>query len=166
MEQEWKQKQEKDQDSLKASLTLQVTRAQQQYQQEAQQRATLQVSLERLKEDHSRSVDDLKKQHRQEIAKLDSEWQEQREELLEMIQRDCNAAFEQHYRKLPSAPTPSRRQSPLRPSSMPARPAQRIFAPSPLQRRSMEHDVAQLISPAYSDMDTVLRETEEMIQSL
>ena len=107
----------------------------------------------------------LKEHYESQQEKLRRQWEEERDTLLSVIQKDCNAAFES--RRKTGQPSAAPR---LSPSSLESIPSFKSFPAMAVTvgRVSEETTVPKpLISPAsYSDIDSVLNETEALIQSI
>lgn len=107
----------------------------------------------------------LKEHYESQQEKLRRQWEEERDTLLSVIQKDCNAAFET--RRKTGQPSAAPR---LSPSSLESISSFKSFPAMAVTvgRVSEETTVPKpLISPAsYSDIDSVLNETEALIQSI
>jgi hypothetical protein len=171
MQKEYLRSQEDADEALQSAL-VKVTEASQEYEKEAARRASTQRALESLKSQSDNDKQKLQERYEGELEKYRLQWEEERETLLSVIQDDCNSAFESRRRNYggtrPTTST-SQRLSPTSTlgSSFPPtltvntgrqdRHSSALLSPS---------ESAQLISPGHSDIESVLKETEDLIQSI
>lgn len=114
--------------------------------------------------------DRLRAQHAADLDAKRKEWEVERDTLLTIIQKDCNMAFEQHRRQRqnPSLTPKYTNQSRDSPIAVDVELYQSKKSPLTIDT-SLEPSFgngANLVSPAYSEIDNVLRETEDLIQSI
>lgn len=157
--------QEAADDSLQAALSK-ISNITQQYEREVNKRASLEMSINQLHHERDQERDQMQSRHAEEISKRRAEWETERETLLTLIQRECNSAFEQHRRRQPYISSPPR-SSPNGVDTAQFLSSGRKLTVQTSNDAAFETPVStNLISPAYSDIDDVLRETEDLIQSI
>ena len=167
--------QETADESMHAALTK-ISNITQQYEREVSKRASLEMSINHMNHERDQERDQLQARHSEDLAKRRAEWEMERDTLLTLIQRDCNSAFEQHWRQQPYTTSSPLRSSPKGVDATTAT-TQHFFSSGQnltVQTTSPETAAgdfetpvsANLVSPSYSDIDDVLRETEDLIQSI
>lgn len=171
MQQEYLRNQEDADEALRAAL-VKVAEASQEYEKEASRRALTQKALDSLSNQLEREKQELREQYEAEFEKFRLQWEEERETLLSIVQKDCNSAFDSHRRSYAGARTTSSASQRLSPTST----LQSFFPPTltvnvgrggrPASSLLSPSESAQLISPAHSDIESVLKETEDLIQSI
>lgn len=196
MKQEFENNQEAADDNLRSALSKLAT-ASQNSERESASRKSLERSIEQLRTQHDYDKRQLQARYTQDIDNRRHEWNEERETLLAMIQKDCNSAIERHrYSKKSTAVTQKNGLPTGKPPSSPFR-ATRLKSTTPISKineddfyltvetalsgsaggGSSSSEASQLespsprsrsnrVSPVYSDIDTVLRETEDLIESI
>ena len=146
----------------------------QQYDREVNRRASLEMSIHQLNHYMEQERQEMESRHVEELAKRRDEWEMERDTLLTVIQNDCHSAFEEHWRSR-SVGSPHHAPTPSRPSSKGVQ--EEIHYSSGKKKLTVDthRDVDlgsssqsgfNVVSPAYSDIDNVLRETEDLIQSI
>lgn len=108
----------------------------------------------------------LKEQYESQQEKLRLQWEEERDTLLAVIQKDCNLAFENHRKRSNNAGGggPPR----LRSNTLESVDSFKSFPAMTVNVGRLSEEVSMtkpLISPS-SDIDSVLNETEALIQSI
>lgn len=162
--------QETSDESLQAALNK-IATVTQHCEREINRRASVEESLQKLQLEMEEERKDLQARHTQEIAKRREEWEGERDTLLTMIQQDCNSAFDQQ-RRLPTARsmTPGRWSPPptARSSSTAGSTPQFFGAPTVdiAQTQQPKDPGTPIVSPTFSTIDDVLKETEDLIQSI
>ena len=163
-------------ESLKAALSKAASTSQQ-FDMEVVRREALERSMDLLKEQVEQEKKDWVFRYKEDLEKRRMEWEFERDTLLTMIQKDCNAAFESR-KSINSAP----RSSPARPSPLRAglkASAEKdtgylshltvetgVLGPPSTIRMSPARSATVISPSAFSDIDSVLRETEDLIQSI
>jgi hypothetical protein len=171
MQKEYLRSQEDADEALRSAL-VKVAEASQEYEKEATRRASAQRALESLNSQSDNEKQKLQERYEGELEKYRLQWEEERETLLSVVQNDCNSAFESRRGKYGGTrPTTSASQR-LSPTST----LQSFFPPTltvdvgrqgrPSSSLLSPSESAQLISPAHSDIESVLKETEDLIQSI
>jgi hypothetical protein len=155
--------QESAEDSLQAALSK-ISNITQQYEREVNKRSSLEMSINQFHHERDQERDQMQSRHAAEVAKRRAEWETERDTLLTLIQRDCNSAFD-HHRRQPYISSP--------PRSSPKGVDINFVSSGKKLTMQTSHDAGfdapgstNLVSPAYSDIDDVLRETEDLIQSI
>jgi hypothetical protein len=158
--------QEAADDSLQAALSK-ISNITQQYEREANKRASLEMSINQLNHERDHERDHMQSRHTEEIAKRRADWETERDTLLTLIQRDCNSAFEEH-RRQPHVSSSPRRSSPKGVDTNNFVSSGKKLTVQTSHGAGFETpgSTTNLVSPAYSDIDDVLRETEDLIQSI
>ncbi len=168
IQKEFIRNQESTDESLQAALSK-ISNISQQYEREANRRASLELSIKQLNHDVEQERERIRSRYLEDLEKRRREWVMERDTLLTIIQKDCNMAFEQHWRQPQHSSRTPKYMSPSRPSPTAV---DEDFFPSkqPLTIDTASEPTfgtgANLISPVYSDIDDVLRETETLIQSM
>eukprot|EP00980_Cylindrotheca_fusiformis_P017908 scaffold5682_cov140-Cylindrotheca_fusiformis.AAC.19 len=169
MQQEFLRSQEDADEALRAAL-VKVAEASQEYEKEASLRVSAQKALDSLNQQLDSEKQNLQEHYESELEKYRLQWEDERETLLSMIQKECNTAFDSHRRGsnggARATHSASQRLSPT--STL------HSFFPPTLTvnvgrqgRVSSPSESAQLISPSHSsDIESVLKETENLIQSI
>lgn len=161
--------QEATDESLQVALSK-ISNITQQYEREASRRASLEFNIKQLNLDMEQERERLQSSHMEDLEKKRREWELERDTLLTIIQKDCNLAFEQHWRQPNHSSRTPKYTSPSHTSSAPTINTDFFPSKQPLTiDTTLEPDFesgANLVSPAYSDIDDVLRETEDLIQSI
>lgn len=187
MQQEFMRGQEAADESLRAALSK-VASTTQQFEREAIRREKLERTVDKVNQQADRERKELQARHLEELEKRKAGWEMERDTLLTMIQKDCNSTFERH-KKRPTTTGTKKKVEPIPLSTSTE------YGPTSIMdddndyfstaRLSVDtgHNVdddplegfisstknkksPSLISPAYSDIDSVLRETEDLIQSI
>jgi hypothetical protein len=181
MQQEYVRSQEASDDSLRAALSK-LASTSQQNERELASRKSLERSMEQLQTQLEHEKRQLQARYSQDLEKRRHEWETERETLLALIQKDCSSAVERHRRgrisSTKSSKTPSQLASPFRATKQPNNnnnnnddffltvETELGADSSPSSHLSPSPRSTTVISPVYSDIDTVLRETEDLIQSI
>jgi hypothetical protein len=180
MQQEYLRSQEDADEALRAAL-VKVSQASQEYERELQRRESLQHKLNKAHREHSQEKDQWTRQYQQELLEKQHQWQTERDALVQELQNDCNTAFENRKREPPQNTGNKAYASRVRQQVRPSSPTFTIesFFPRELtvntataeasgtSRLSPDSQTsAQLISPAHSDIESVLKETEDLISSI
>jgi hypothetical protein len=160
MQQEFLRGQEEADDSLCAALSK-VASTTQQCEREVARRETLERSLDQLNHQLDHEKQQLLARHAEELANRRAEWEMERDTLLTVIQKDCHASFERH-RSSTSSPTAVAEDFKYF-SKLTVDTGRPDVSPS---RMSPSRQTPSLFSPAFSDIDSVLRETEDLIESI
>jgi hypothetical protein len=170
-------------ESLRAAMSK-LTEIIQQHEKETARRKALERTMEHLQFEFEDEKKRLATRSALELRKRRAEWEEERSSLLTIIQRECNSVFErkknnfahdqQHQRTVPS-----RAEGDIGVSNLPPLVVDTARGdllgdlpgkdPSPLNVVGLARSTtstARLISPTFSDFDSVLRETEELVQGL
>lgn len=158
MEKELGRRQEAADESICAAKSK-VTSTTQQCEFEVARRESLERSLKQLNRQAEQEKKELIIRHEEELEKRRMNWEMEKETMLTVIQSDCNSAFD-HRRGNIARQSPSR--SPTTVDS-------EYFSKMTVDTSRSEPSPARsatMISPAYSDIDSVLRETEDLIQSI
>ena len=144
---------------------------------EVSHRAGMELQYAQLKHQLEDQRRELQEKYAIELQAQKKEWDFERETLLTMIQRDCNTAFENHRRTTPSSNHSS--------SALPESPRGVDFdflptssseptltvetgakSASTFWMKTSSSDVNVISPMMYSEIDEVLRETEELIRSI
>jgi DNA anti-recombination protein RmuC len=158
--------QEAADESLEAALTKTAT-SKHHCEREVARREALERSVDQLNCEFEQEKTQLQARYAEDLEKRRSAWEMERDTLLTVIQKDCNSAFEQR-RSSFSRSSPPR---PPRPSPTSVNDSEyfsklTVETTSHSDAASSSRASPSLISPAYSDIDSVLRETEDLIQSI
>lgn len=160
--------QERMDESLQAAVSK-IAQTTQQYEREASRRASLETTIQKLSREMEEERDRLRTRQAEELETKRREWEVERDTLLTIIQKDCNLAFEQHRRQRQSPSRTPKYSSPARESPIAVDvelyPSKKPLTIDTTLEPSYGNGV-NLISPAYSEIDDVLRETEDLIQSI
>lgn len=167
--------QQHEADEALQKALAQISDKTQQYEREVSHRASTELKVAQLKNQLDYQRRDLQDKYAKEIETLRENWKIERDTLLIMIQRDCNTAFEHHRR----GGTPQQRhQQQYSHEESPHSVDHEFFSvvsegkltvdtTVPSKDYILDHPVhTNLVSPAYSEIDEVLRETENLIQSI
>jgi hypothetical protein len=169
-------------ESLRAAMSK-LTEIIQQHEKETARRKALERTMEHLQFEFEDEKKRLATRSAVELRKRRAEWEEERSSLLTIIQRECNSVFErkknnfahdQQQRSMSSREEGDIGASSVAPLLVDTSRGDSLGDlpgkdPSPLNvvgsARSTT-STARLISPTFSDFDSVLRETEELVQGL
>jgi hypothetical protein len=151
-------------ESIRAALSK-VTSTTQQCEREVTRREALERSVDELNHRTEQDKKQLLARHGEEREKRRMEWEMERDTLLTVIQTDCNSAFERRRSNI-ARPSPSRPSPTTVDSDFFSKMTVDTSRPEPSPSRIVPAWTPSLISPAYSDIDSVLRETEDLIQSI
>lgn len=150
----------------------------QQHERETARRYALERTNRQITEKFESEKQSLAKRHSAELQRCRTEWEEERNTLLAVIQEECNSLFESKRSSF------ARQPSPRSDASHELLPGQGLVVDtsrnndngegeeveaSNQQRRidsTRSTSTAPVISPTFSDMDSVLRETEQLIEGL
>ena len=149
-----------------------LTEVIQQHERESSRRKALERHTEKLKLEIEMEKERLAKRHEAELQNRRSEWENERSTLLTIIQQECNSVFERKIASFARTTTsPNNSQGPV--SQVAAHPNPSLAVDTSLPSGQVKVDsnrsttsTVPLISPYFSDLDTDLRETEALVQSL
>jgi len=192
MQHEFLRQQETSDQALRKALGK-ITKITQQYEREVHHRAGMELKCAELRHQLEEQHKELLKKHAQELEATKKEWEMERDTLVTIIQRDCSTAIDTHRRSsipntlgtrkssLPESPTgvefdflteeqpiltvdtttgttSSVESLLLKPSSG--------GGGSSSSRSNGRSRSKIVVSPIYSEIDEVLRETEDLIRSI
>ena len=181
LQQEYLRSQEDSDEALQVALGK-VAEASKEYEKEAARRENAQKTLDQLKKKLTSEKRLMTEQYERELQKHRTQWEQERETLLTVVQKDCNNAFESRRKGFQvngfqanksmnkSLESSSQRHSPV--STM------HTFFPPPAvsvdaDDRSYIRSVAgsltgrvQIISPTESDLESDLKYTEDLIAGI
>jgi 6-pyruvoyl-tetrahydropterin synthase len=177
MQKEFMQQQEATEQALQKALGK-ISGLTHQYEREVSHRAGMELNYAQLKHQLEEQRRELQDKYANDLQTQKKEWEFERDTLLTMIQRECNTAFEKNQRRtvpIPNHSSHALQESPkgvdydFQPSSS-VDPTLRVDtgtkSDSTFWRRTSPSE-ANVISPMmYSEIDEVLRETEELIRSI
>jgi len=180
LQQEYLRSQEDSDEALKVALGK-VAEASKEYEKEAARRETSQKTLDQLKKKLAMEQRLVAEKYEQEMQKHRVQWEQERETLLTVIQKDCNNAFESRRKGFSANKSPNK-------SLNKSLESQRISPTSTLHTffpqtvsvdaddrsyiRSVGGSVrsatghVQVISPSESDLESDLKYTEDLIAGL
>ena len=136
----------------------------QQLEREAAKREALEIEVKQLGEQMEDDKRRLQSRHTAELERRRTEWEDERNTLLTIIQNECNSAFDRRREKWATKSSPTSVDTQFFPAQLNV--DTELDEQQSAGRIHGAKTVASVISPAYSDFDSVLRETEEFIQSL
>ena len=96
-EQAWKHRLEKSEDSLNSTLTKLATKVQQ-FERESARRDSLEKQVELLTHQFDEDRHELQRRHEVDLERRQREWHEARNELLTLMQHECNQVFDHRRR--------------------------------------------------------------------
>jgi hypothetical protein len=165
MQDESRKQTEEADESFRAAMTKMAT-TMQQYERETARRDAMEKQVKQLNQQLEDDKNHLKNRHAAELERRRAEWEEQRSTLLEIIQKECNSVFER------------KRMGWSKSSPTSVAGGEDFFSelltvdtnmdePSPGQKYASRVSTSpSMISPAFSDIDSVLRQTEELVESI
>lgn len=161
--------QEDSEESMHAALSK-IANITHQYEREVSRRGVLELSMQQLNKDIEDQRYQLQARHSEELKRRRADWEAERDKLLTVVQKGCNSAFDQQRRShstgdfwLQIGSTPVQYKSQAAGSELLSELA--VETPGVIDENP-DQETVPLISPAYSDIDEVLRETEELIESM
>eukprot|EP00934_Nitzschia_sp_Nitz4_P007291 Nitzschia sp. Nitz4//scaffold358_size24170//19364//21693//NITZ4_008433-RA/size24170-processed-gene-0.36-mRNA-1//-1//CDS//3329549008//7281//frame0 len=168
MQNEYMHNQEASDDSLETALAK-IATITQKLERESSRRNALEESISRQRKDMEEERKRLQSRHAAELSKKRQEWEAERDTLLTVIQKDCNVLIEQK-RQARSTPRAPAAAASLAAAASPVPDQQsthsEFFSKLTIETTDLEDGVPSMVSPSSSDMDNVLRETENLIHSL
>ena len=110
-EQAWKHRLETSEDSLNSTLTKLATKVQQ-FERESARRDSLEKQVELLTHQLDEDRHELQRRHEVDLERRQREWHEARNELLTLMQHECNQVFDHRRRHYHHSTTTTRLLSP------------------------------------------------------
>jgi chromosome segregation ATPase len=165
MQDESKKQMEAADESFSAVMTKMAT-TMQQYERETARRDAMEKQVKQLNQQLEDDKNRLKNRHAAELERLRAEWEEERSTLLKMTQEECNSVFER------------KRMGWSKSNSTSVAGGAGFFserltvdtntdAPSPGRKYASRVSTSpSTISPTFSDIESVLRQTEELVESI
>ena len=152
-------------ESFAAAMTKMAT-TMQQYERETARRDAMEKQVKQLNHQLEDDRNRLKNRHAAELERRRTEWEEERSTLLEIIQKECNSVFERK-RMGWSKPGPTSVAGGADFFSELLTVDTNMDAPSPGRKDASRVSTSpSMISPTFSDIDSVLRQTEELVESI
>jgi hypothetical protein len=165
MQDESKKQTEAADESFGAAMTKMAT-TMQQYERETARRDAMEKEVKHLNQQLEDDKKHLKNRHAAELERRCAEWEEERSTLLEIIQKECNSVFERK-RMGWSKPSPTSVTGGDNFFSESLTVDTNLDAPSQGRKYASRGSTGpSIISPAFSDIDSVLRQTEELVESI
>jgi regulator of replication initiation timing len=173
MQNEFMRQQDQADQALQKALAK-ISNLTQQYEREVSHRAGMELKNAQLKNQLDDQKKDLQERYAKELQARKTEWEFERDTLLTMIQRDCNTAFENHRHATPSHHSTPHSHQESSPKDVnfdfdPPRSETKLSVDTATEsdeRTFWAQTSTNLVSPAYSEIDEVLRETEALIRSI
>jgi hypothetical protein len=153
-------------ESFSAAMTKMAT-TMQQYERETARRDAMEKQVKQLNKQLEDDRNRLKNHHTTELERRRTEWEEERSTLLEIIQKECNSAFERKRMAWSKSGTTSVTNGADFFSELLTVDTTNMDAPS-IGRKyaSRVSPSPSVISPTFSDIASVLRQTEELVESI
>lgn len=165
MEDESNKQTEAADESFAAAMTKMAT-TMQQYERETARRDAMEKQVKQLNHQLEDDRNRLKNRHAAELERRRTEWEEERSTLLEIIQKECNSVFERKRMGWSKAGPPSVAGGAEFFSELLTVDTD-IDAPSQGRKDASRFSTSpSMISPTFSDIDSVLRQTEELVDSI
>jgi hypothetical protein len=158
MQDESKNQAEASDESFRAAMTKMAT-TMQQYERETARRDAMEKQVKQLNQQLEDDKNHLKNRHAAELERRRAEWEEERSTLLEIIQKECNSAFERKR-------TGWSKSSPASFAGGADFFSELLTVDTNMDAPSRVSTSPGMISPAFSDIDSVLRQTEELVESI
>lgn len=181
MQKEYLRSQEDSDEALQVALGK-VAEASKEYEKEAARRESTQKTLDQIKKQAAVEKRMVSEKYEQELQKHRVQWEQERETLLTVIQKDCNNAFESHRKGLRmnnsldkslNKSLESQRRSPTSILHNFFPPTISVDADDRSYVRSVTGSVkshtghhVQVISPSESDLESDLKYTEDLIAGI
>lgn len=163
MQNEYMRKQEDTEESLRVALSKVVT-ATQQYERETIRREDLERTVDQLTNRIEEEKKELGARHREELEKQRVEWEMERDTVLTGIQKDCNLAFDGRKNSIPLHSLDR-----TSPKGVDWDFSEELAVETKTPQKSPS-TVSTFRTPSfvtrYTDFDSVLRETEDLVESI
>lgn len=176
LQKEYLRSQEDSDEALQVALGK-VAEASKEYEKEAARREAAQKTLEQLKKKLASEKRLVADKYEEEFKKHQIRWEQERETLLTVVQKDCNNAFETHRKGFTAGKSLNKSLESQRTTS-PTSTLHTFFPPAVSvdadERSYIRSDMgsvrsghhAPLISPSESDLESDLKYTEDLIAGI